>query len=108
MKVRGWLCGTDAEGALSAGGRVDWSQPLPGQWVFTVESLKEMETMRRLYNVIMANRHTEEVREEFVFATSLDEAKMKMLIRQQVPEDKISWWVLSSFVVCEVPLMEDK
>jgi hypothetical protein len=66
------------------------------------------DAMRRLYNVIMANRHTEEVREEFVFATSLDEAKMKMLIRNQVPEDKIGWWVLSSFVVCEVPVMEDK
>jgi hypothetical protein len=108
MKVREWLCKTDDEAVLTAGGRVDWSKPLPGQWIFTVERPKEIETMRRLYNVIMANRHTEEVREEFVFATSLDEAKMKMLIRQQVPEDKISWWVLSSFVVCEVPFMEDK
>jgi hypothetical protein len=108
MKVREWLCRTDDEDVLSAGGRVDWSQPLPRHGVFTVESPKEMETMRRLYDVIMANRHTEEVREEFIFATSLDEAKMKMLIRQQVPEDKIGWWVLSSFVVCEVPLMEDK
>jgi hypothetical protein len=81
--------------------------PFTGGDTVTVGTSGEA-AMRRLYNVIMANRHTEEVREEFVFATSLDEAKMKMLIRQQVPEKNISWWVLSAFVVCEVPLMEDK
>jgi hypothetical protein len=64
--------------------------------------------MRRLYNVVMANRQTEEVKEDYIFARNMDEAKTKMLIRHEVSEHAIEQWVVKCFEIGEVPVMEDK
>jgi hypothetical protein len=68
----------------------------------------EEAAMRRLYNVVMGNRQTEEVKEDYIFARNMEEAKTKMLIRHEVSEYAIERWVVKCFEIGEVPVMEDK
>jgi hypothetical protein len=68
----------------------------------------EEAAMRRLYNVVMGNRQNEEVKEDFIFARNMEEAKTKMLIRHEVSEHAIEQWVVKCFEIGEVPVMEDK
>jgi hypothetical protein len=77
------------------------------KWTLTVGTPEEA-AMRRLYNVVMANRQTEEVKEDYIFARNMDEAKTKMLIRHEVSEHAIEQWVVKCFEIGEVPVMEDK